>query len=406
MNTSDTVQAFYEHYSYPPVPIATPPHFSATACYRLARYAQSGFWPNDDLPRRALVGGCGNGHELHLVAANSPECQEVIGVDLSRTAVATAQERLAYHKLEHCRVEWADLMQAETLPPGPFDFITSYGVLHHTADPAVALQNLASRLAPDGVMALMIYNASGRQIIYQFRQVLSRLGLDQPDMVAPLLQALQPNSQTYTHLRGNASYYQHPENIADNFLHPQDLPFYVADIPPWLAEAGLCFLDMIPNGQYWCPEAFVSRSNTAFYGRYGQLDRLAQLSLLENLSPTTHTQNIFWCSRSHGRTWAGTFPPYDPEDAWQLNPLVPQQVRLTAPGGVTLTATQADTLQPDLAYQLVWPLIPMPYHTMHLSGQQLQALLSNRLEALSARVCHALAAQALIVRKDSEARLR
>ncbi len=401
MNTSDTVQAFYEHYSYPPVPIATQPHFSATACYSLARYAQTGFWPEADRPRRALVGGCGNGHELHLVAANSPECQEVIGVDLARTAVATAQERLAYHKLAHCRVQWADLMQADTLPDGPFDFITSYGVLHHTAAPEVALQNLASRLAPDGVMALMVYNASGRQIIYQFRQVLASLGLDQPETVAPLLQALQPNSQTYTHLRGNASYYRHPENIADNFLHPQDLPFYVADIPAWLEQAGLSFLDMIPQGQYWCPEAFVSRSNTAFYERYGQLDRLSQLSLLETLSPTTHTQNIFWCSRTHQRTWTGTFPPYDPSYAWQLNPLVATQARLKTPSGTTLVPSQIDTLQPDLAYQLVWPLVPMPHSNMHLSGRQLQALLGNALQTLSPQVCQALAAQALIVRRDS-----
>lgn len=401
MNTSDTVQAFYEHYSYPPVPISSQPHFSASACYALARYAQTGFWPEADTGRCALVAGCGNGHELHLVAANSPECGEVIGIDLSRTAVATAQERLEYHKLDHCRVQWADLMQAETLPDGPFDFITSYGVLHHTAQPQVALQNLADRLASDGVMALMVYNASGRQIIVHFRQVLGALEFDQPETTAPLLQALQPNSQTYTHLRSNASYYRHPENIADNFLHPQDLPFYIADIEPWLAQAGLSFLDMIPQGQYWCADAFVSRSNTAFYERYGQLDRLSQLRLLENLSPTTHTQNTFWCSRTHQRSWLGTFPDYDPQLSWQLNPLVWRHATLKTTAGASWVPSQADTLHADQVYQLIWPLIPLPNGGLQLSGRQLRALLSAELQTLSLSVCQMLAAQALIVRRHS-----
>lgn len=54
------------------------------------------------------------------------------------------------------RIEAGDLLgDLEGL--GLFDFIYCQEVLHHTADPAKAFDNLASRLAPGGEIAIYVY---------------------------------------------------------------------------------------------------------------------------------------------------------------------------------------------------------------------------------------------------------
>jgi len=78
------------------------------------------------------------------------------GVDLTDRAVALTRRRLADEGLE------ADLRvaDAEALPfaDGEFDIVYSWGVLHHTPDPARALAEAQRVLAPGGELRLMLYH--------------------------------------------------------------------------------------------------------------------------------------------------------------------------------------------------------------------------------------------------------
>lgn len=78
------------------------------------------------------------------------------GIDLTEAAVAAARERLEQEGLE-AEVLVAD---AESLPFGDesFDVVYSYGVLHHTPDPARALREVHRVLRPGGEARIMLYS--------------------------------------------------------------------------------------------------------------------------------------------------------------------------------------------------------------------------------------------------------
>ncbi|NJL41450.1 MAG: class I SAM-dependent methyltransferase [Leptolyngbyaceae cyanobacterium SM1_4_3] len=221
------VQLQYEKFPYPPVPLSTPVRgMSITYSYLLAQYARIQHF-QDASGKRALVAGCGTGYEIHQVAVANPGLAEVVGIDLSHRSVEFSRERIRHHHLDHCRAEVGNLLDPATLPAGQFDFIASYGVIHHTGDPELALRNLADKLAPGGVMVLMLYNRSGRMPVYRIRQALSLLGIDQMPIeqgmgfVWSLMEQAQPGTIFAAHSQGNREYYLQPENLVDNFFSCQ-----------------------------------------------------------------------------------------------------------------------------------------------------------------------------------------
>ncbi|MEN9239639.1 MAG: class I SAM-dependent methyltransferase [Thermostichales cyanobacterium SZTDM-1c_bins_54] len=317
------VQAQYEAFPYPPVPIEQPVQGKAPYCsYRLGQYARTGLL-QDPGGKRALVAGCGSGHEIHLVAVTNPGLAEVVGVDLSQRSIELARERLAYHGLHHCSAQVGNLLDADSLPQGPFDWIVSFGVIHHTRDPVLALSHLQQRLTPGGMLALMLYNQDGRYPVYQIRRALELLGAfgipaaEQVALARAILAAAQPQTITAAHYRGNGAYYRHDENVIDNFFHPQDRPLTMVGIGELLTQAGLAFVDVVPDPHSWRIEQIISPTCGPFYERYRQLSRLEQLRIMECLHPSGRTCSVFWACRPQDLIRS----PKDPRaSSWQLNP--------------------------------------------------------------------------------------
>jgi ubiquinone/menaquinone biosynthesis C-methylase UbiE len=78
------------------------------------------------------------------------------GIDLTQAAIDAASSRLALEGLS------AELVRADAerlpFPDASFDLVYSWGVIHHTPDPAAALAEVRRVLAPGGEARIMLYS--------------------------------------------------------------------------------------------------------------------------------------------------------------------------------------------------------------------------------------------------------
>ncbi len=116
----------------------------------------SGLIPFGELrDKDVLEIGCGTGVHARLLAAAGAH---VTAVDLTPTAVDLTKRRLELAGLD-ADVREAD---AESLPfaNGSFDFVWSWGVIHHSESTDRAIAEIARVLRPGGRLALMVYHRS------------------------------------------------------------------------------------------------------------------------------------------------------------------------------------------------------------------------------------------------------
>jgi 2-polyprenyl-3-methyl-5-hydroxy-6-metoxy-1,4-benzoquinol methylase len=106
--------------------------------------------------KRVLEIGCGMGlHTLELARRGA----EVHAVDLTDVAVEATRARMAASGLAAV-VRCAD---AESLPydSDAFDFVWSWGVIHHSARTSRIVREIARVLRPQGEARVMVYNRDG-----------------------------------------------------------------------------------------------------------------------------------------------------------------------------------------------------------------------------------------------------
>ena len=106
--------------------------------------------------KRVLEIGCGMGLHTELMARAGAD---VTAVDLTPAAVEATLARLRLKSLR-ATVSQQD---AENLPfPNKsFDFVWSWGVIHHSSRTARIVREIARVLMPDGECRIMVYNRSG-----------------------------------------------------------------------------------------------------------------------------------------------------------------------------------------------------------------------------------------------------
>ena len=116
-------------------------------------------WQCDECSRSPLTGrtaldvGCGAGLLAEPLARLGAR---VTGLDASADLIAAAQQHAQASVLE-IDYHAAELAKLE----GQVDLVTCMEVIEHVADPAVFVNLLARRLAPDGLLILSTPNATG-----------------------------------------------------------------------------------------------------------------------------------------------------------------------------------------------------------------------------------------------------
>lgn len=103
--------------------------------------------------KRVLEIGCGMGSHAALFARAG--C-ELTAIDLTEVAVRRTRTRFALAGLA-ATIEQADASRLP-FPDAAFDFIWSWGVIHHSVDPPAIVKEIHRTLAPGGTAKVMVYN--------------------------------------------------------------------------------------------------------------------------------------------------------------------------------------------------------------------------------------------------------
>jgi SAM-dependent methyltransferase len=97
--------------------------------------------------------GCGNGSHAQLLASHA---RSYTGIDLTEYAVESTSKRLALRGLKATVMQ----MDAEQMRFGDasFDYIWSWGVIHHSANTLAILKEMKRILRPGGRAKIMVYH--------------------------------------------------------------------------------------------------------------------------------------------------------------------------------------------------------------------------------------------------------
>jgi ubiquinone/menaquinone biosynthesis C-methylase UbiE len=132
----------------------------------------SGLIPYDRLKGKDVLEiGCGTGVHARLIAEAGARLS---AVDLTPTAVELTRRRLAMHGLE------ADVREADAenlpYPDASFNFVWSWGVIHHSARTDRIVAEIARVLRPGGEVRLMVYHRSSITYWVQYQLIRGVLG--------------------------------------------------------------------------------------------------------------------------------------------------------------------------------------------------------------------------------------
>ena len=159
--------------------------------------------PDDLHGQRVLEVGCGMGlHSLELARRGA----QVHAVDLTDGAVEATRARMKEFGLD-AEIQCAD---AESLPydSHAFDFVWSWGVIHHSAHTARIVREIARVLKPQGEARVMVYNREARIV---------RLALLRHYILGGDFMRRSPDETLWSWSDGYSARFYHKEQFEDLF---------------------------------------------------------------------------------------------------------------------------------------------------------------------------------------------
>jgi SAM-dependent methyltransferase len=133
--------------------------------------------------KRVLDVGCGMGRNPYWY--HHAGAQLVLAADVDDSSLEAARSNLA--ELDGVSVEKISVYELDPDRHGRFDRVTCVGVLHHLADPPLALERMWACVEPGGDLVLWCYGREGNRLFLPAIQALRWLGSRLP---LPLTHAL------------------------------------------------------------------------------------------------------------------------------------------------------------------------------------------------------------------------
>lgn len=263
---SDVVAHQYQKWVYPTPIEDLPSWLGSNWQWFDPSHAYRSFWPDRGYrpEMRILVAGCGT-NQAATIAYTNPS-SVVVGIDVSSTSLEHQLHLKDKYGLGNLEVRLLPIEEAGEIE-GDFDLVMSTGVLHHLADPRLGMQVLGDLLAPDGVLAVMLYATFGRSGVEMMQAVFRDLALTQDESsLAIVKQALAavPSDHPVRRYIAAAPDLNSDAGLVDTFLHGRDRSYTVQDCLSLVSEAGLEFQDWFFKAPYELAEgdSFVAAVST------------------------------------------------------------------------------------------------------------------------------------------------
>ncbi len=266
---------------------------------------------------RMLIAGCGT-REAVLWGASLPEF-EIDAVDLSEASIAISKALAEQLGVTNVRFERADFERGEGLS-GPYDLISSFGVLHHLESPERGLAQLEAHLAPGGMMALMLYSDTNRVPLQRAQRVIELLarGTDGVALEANAVDlcstgARQPNRLRHVFRQAIEDHRSNRQHFADTMLNPRETSYTIPSLVRFLATAGLELVSPVQPA-VWDVGDLMSMDRYQAFRALPLLDRMEVADYLR--AP------LFWVAARRAADAGGARPCLEDEALfWRIVPL-------------------------------------------------------------------------------------
>ncbi|GLI38753.1 methyltransferase domain-containing protein [Geobacter hydrogenophilus] len=242
---NDELRRHYERWVYPRYPLLASVRPWDTYALNLdtlhARF--NGALPSSHA-RRILLAGCGSFSPYPTSLANPGV--PITALDLSAANLRRARLHCLLHGRFGIAFERGDI-QDSAAASGEYGFIDSFGVIHHLPNPLEGLRALERRLAPGGILRLMVYSRGARREAESIRTALRLLKIRDVATVKRLIRRAPAGSRfrRYVDASGEAAF---DAGIADAFLHPRTRAYRTDELMALVAETGLTPLMFAHDG--------------------------------------------------------------------------------------------------------------------------------------------------------------
>jgi SAM-dependent methyltransferase len=302
----DEVRAQYEALPYPPrdprdeairLITGTPSHILEINHYLFAGRL------NFARPFRALVAGGGTGDACIMLAQQLADRRcpgEVVYLDISMASRQICEARAKARGLRNIQFMTGSLLDLPSMAIGQFDYIDCTGVLHHLPDPAAGMRALASVLASEGGVGVMLYGEYGRSGVYPLQELLRTLAptsMALEDRIAmtkrlirflPTTNLFRRNPYLNDHVTGGDA------GLYDLLLHSCDRAFTVPEIGAMAQQSGLRVVAFLEPVRY---EPATYMSDPIIARQASSLPLVERAAFAERLAGNLRT-HVFYATRA------------------------------------------------------------------------------------------------------------
>lgn len=179
---------------------------------------------------RILEVGCGTGQLTNFLSIAN---RTVIGADFCLNSLRLGQEFKEKNHLDRAHFMQMNLFQP-AFRAGTFDLVISNGVLHHTADPALAFKSIARLVRPNGYILIGLYHKYGR-LVTDARRWIFRFSGDRFQFLDPNMRKVESSAE------------KKRAWFMDQYKNPHESKHTIGESIGWLEDNGFEFVNSIPG---------------------------------------------------------------------------------------------------------------------------------------------------------------